>query len=218
MALDLINEPYLTGKRVASMILLSDGRDNYYFNENKFKNLINQKGKTNYSFTLHTLGYGDDHDAELMYRLSLIRDGGYFYIRYLSMVNNAILKIYGSLSTNYDTNVGIEISSNFNIKNVYGKENMYQSNLISAKPSKFTTQLIHFIYGKRYNFITLVDIPEDTEIGTIVLTATVSVFNKTAYYIWNISLDDYAYEEYIRGISFTYFQSAYDDAKSYVQK
>ena len=50
-----------------------------------------------------------------MYKLSLIRDGGYFFIRYLSMVKDAILEIYGSLSTCYQVNVGITISSNFEI-------------------------------------------------------------------------------------------------------
>ena len=211
LALELITDEYSTKEKVASIILLSDGDDSS-FDKNKFIGLVN--AKSNYAFTLHTLGYGDKHDAELMHDLSLIRDGGYFFVRHLSMVKNAILKIYGSLSTNYDTNVGIEINSTFIIKGVLGKEDMYENNLISENPSYFTTKLIHFIYGKRYNFITLVDIPEDTEKGTIILTAKVSTYSKTVYYTWDSSLNSNAYEEYIRGISFNYFQYAYNNCSS----
>lgn len=53
-----------------------------------------------------------------MHKLSLIRDGGYFFIRYLSLVKNAILEIYGSLSTNYKINVDITISSKYKINSV----------------------------------------------------------------------------------------------------
>ena len=211
LALELISDEYSTREKVASIILLSDGEDTS-FDKNQFISLVN--AKSNCAFTLHTLGYGESHDAVLMHDLSLIRDGGYFFVRQLSMVKNAILKIYGSLSTNYYTNVQIEISSNYSINNVLGKEDMYENNLISEKPSNFTTQLIHFIYGKRYNLKTLVDIPEDTEKGTIVLSAKVSAFSKTAYYAWDNSLNSNAYEQYIRGISFNYFQSAYITTKT----
>ena len=42
----------------------------------------------------------------------------------------------------------------------------------------------------------------------------VSQLNLEASYLWDNSVDPYAYEEYIRGISFTFFQKAYDGGKT----
>ena len=120
-ALDLINDSYTSGKKVASIILLSDGEDNYKNADLNFKNYIKSQTKQDFAFTLHTIGYGDKHDANLMRKLSLIRDGGYFFIRYLSTVNSAILEIYGSLSTNFKVNVELEITSNYKIEKVSTK-------------------------------------------------------------------------------------------------
>ena len=65
-----ISNDYSSGERIASMILLSDGHgsSNTY---TKFKQHINDVGKQNYTFTLHTLGYGESHGAELMHKISL---------------------------------------------------------------------------------------------------------------------------------------------------
>ena len=189
-----IEDVYSSGEKVVSMILLSDGEDRTRNIDTSFKDYINSQGKQNIPFTLHTLGYGDEHDANLMNKISLIRDGGYFFIRYLSSVNSAILNIYGSLSTNFKVNVELNITSNFVISNVMGKEDMYQSNLISSKPSSFTTKIIQMVYGKNYDFIVLVDIPENTEKGVEVLKAKVSQLNLEVSYFWENSEEPYAYE------------------------
>ena len=114
--LQLIDNEYSSEKRIASMILLSDGADNYGGVDQKFKTLLQTTKKDDYIFTLHTVGYGDYHDAELMHDLSIIKDGGYFYIKRLSMVQDVFLEIYGSLSTVYDVNITLLIQSNYVIK------------------------------------------------------------------------------------------------------
>ena len=213
--LDLITDNYNSGQRVASIVLLSDGYDGGRNADINFRNYIKNQNKQTYTFTLHTLGYGESHDANLMSKISLIRDGGYFFIRYLSQeVNSAILEIYGSLSTNCQVDVGLSLTSNYTINKVMGMEDMYERTLISDKPSSFSTKIIHFVYGKSYDFIVLVDIPEDTPKGEVVLTANVTLFDLEAKYRWDNSLDPYAYEEYIRGISCKFFQSAYDEGKT----
>ena len=151
--LELITRDYTSGERVASMILLSDGYDGGRNADTNFKNHINNMGKQNYVFTLHTLGYGETHDSILMKKISLIRDGGYFFIRHLSEVNSAILEIYGSLSTNFKVNVVLSITSAYKINDVMGRDEMHESNLISKTPSSFITKIIHFVYGKSYDFI-----------------------------------------------------------------
>ena len=72
IGLDLINNDFLNGDKVCSMILLSDGGDNYNNVTADFKNYISSKGKNNYLFTLHSFGYGDDHNSELMSQIALI--------------------------------------------------------------------------------------------------------------------------------------------------
>lgn len=93
---------------------------------------------------------------------------------------------------------------------------MYKSTLSNRSPYTFTATIIHFRYGKNYDFITLVNIPSNTPNNRVVLTASVSPFNKVANYRWykNNLFNNHAYEEYIRGISFTFFQEGYNYGKS----
>ena len=97
--LSLLKENYISGEKIASIILLSDGEDNYYYDlvVDKFKELLISNRKNDYAFTLHTFGYGVGHDAVLMNNISKIKDGGYFAIEKLSDVKEAFLKIYGYL-------------------------------------------------------------------------------------------------------------------------
>ena len=195
IALGLLKSNYETGDRIASMILLSDGGDNYYGAEelsSLFKQLLTTTGKDSYAFTLHTFGFGDYHDYQLMKQLATIKGGRYFSISRLLDVNDAYLQIYGGLSTVRNVNLELEIKSNFNIDNV------------------FKTTLIQVIYGMRYSFLVFVDVPESTTRGTEVLRATVSPLEKTAVYLWDNVYDSVAYEEYIKSICVNYFSKGYD--------
>ena len=214
VGLDLINNDFLTGDKVCSMILLSDGGDNYNYNNvvNNFKDYISNQNKNNYCFTLHCFGYGDGHNSELMNSIAKIREGGYFNIRELYKVKIFFLEIYGSLSTVYKVNVKLNVRSNFQIQTVYGIEDMHQASLIDNNRN-FNTLLIHLVYGKSYQFVLLVNIPQNTQVGTEVLRATISPFDKTVSYYWDQTYNPYAYEEYIRCISVTYFLKSYNAGK-----
>ena len=78
----LLTHDYTSSDRIASMILLSDGYDNYLENAliPTFKELMINQNKTNYTFTLHTFGYGASYNYELMKEISLIMDGSYFHV------------------------------------------------------------------------------------------------------------------------------------------
>ena len=224
--LQQITKNYANGDRICSIILLSDGQDGGKNADTNFKSYISSQGKNDYIFSLHTIGYGNSHDAVLMRKIAAIRDGGYFFIEKLSDVNDAFLLIYGSLSTIYQVNANLLVQSQFKINSVYGMDEMYKASLTNNNPYTFSVDIIHFQYGKVYSFVALVDIPEDTPYGTEVLRAKVSFLNKTAYFYWDQnyqpdsgeytcdSYDQFAYEEYIRGISSVIFTNAFNAGAS----
>ena len=224
--LNQIISNYTSGDRVCSMILLSDGCDQYSNADINFKNYIVNQKKNKYVFTLHTLGYGNDHDELLMKKIAAVRDGGYFFIQKLTDVSNAFLEIYGSLSSNYAINVNVQVQSNFAIKKVFGMDEMYNALLTNTKPYTFSVDLIHYKYGKTYSIVSLVDIPDNTPYGTEVLKVSVLSWDQIIYFYWDKSpnnenegsspdyYDSYAYEEYIKGICADYFSDAYNQAKS----
>ena len=209
--LKLIDNDYSSGKRIASMILLSDGADNYGGVETKFKRLLQNSKKDDYIFTLHTVGYGDYHDAELMHDLSIIKDGGYFYIKRLSMVQDVFLEIYGSLSTVNEVNVTLMIQSNYVIDKLLGYDQLYKPSLLNNNTQHYAKlNIIHYLYGKRYDFVVLVDIPKNISHGTEVLNATIPKLNLTAKYLYDGSNNSYAYEVYVKYIIASYYLKAYN--------
>ena len=213
-ALNLITQDFETNGKIVSMILLSDGYDLKTNADVNFRNLLSSTGKNKIPFTLHTFGYGASHDADLMYKISLVKDGGYYFIKHFQKVKDSLLEVYGSLSTVYKLNAELIIQSNFVINKVYGQEDMYEASLTKVTPYTFKVKIINFFYGKTYNYVALVDIPSNTEFGTEVLKATILPFNKDAYYYWDLQNTNSAYEEYIRGITCTYFTNAYNTYKS----
>ena len=210
--LNLLRDDYSSGERIASIILLSDGYDNYFGKGvvNSFKNLLENTGKTDYVFTLHSFGYGDSYDYELLNEIALIKDGSFFNIAKLSDVGDAFLKIYGSLSTVVDVNIELKIQSKFNIIDVYGKEDMHNASITNDTISSFNVKLIQVIYGKKYDFVLLVDIPYTTPLGTEVLNAKVSKLDLFANYLWDGKFSLPAYEEYIRCIVVIFLFEGYN--------
>ena len=214
--LSLLKENYISGEKIASIILLSDGIDNYNYNlvDDKFKQLLNTNKKSDYAFTLHTFGYGLDHDAVLMYDISKIKDGGYFAIEKLSDVKEAFLKIYGYLSTICNVNIQLIIQSDFVIKKIYGIEDMYEATLSQNYDNLFifNVKLIQVVYGKKYHFVILVDVPEDITYGKKVLNIAISPLGLNEVYSWNDKINTNAYEEYIRCICVEFFSNGYERA------
>ena len=211
-ALDLLTNDYSSGDRVASIILLSDGYDNFYFQEvaNMFKTYMRSTKKDDYIFTLYTFGYGTDFDYELLNQIALSKDGAYFDIEQLSDVGDAFLKIYGSLSTVANVNVQLTIQSKFKIIGVCGMEDMYDANITSDIISSFYVTLIQVIYGKNYNFVLFFDVPFTTPLYTEVLKVTVSKLDLFANYLWTGIFSLPAYEEYIRCIVVDFFKEGYN--------
>ena len=210
-ALDLLTNDYSSGDRVASIILLSDGYDNYNDGQvvNNFKTYMRNTKKDDYVFTMYAFGYGTDFDYELLNQIALIKDGAYFDIDQLSDVGDAFLKIYGSLSTVVNVNVQLKIQSKFRIISIYGIEDMHDANITNGTISSFYVKLIQVVYGKKYDFVLLVDVPRTTPLFTEVLNATVSRLDLFENFLWDGKFSPSAYEEYIRCIVVDFFEEGY---------
>ena len=216
-ALDMITHDYSNGERIASIILLSDGQDNYSGKNlpNKFRDYLKTTNKEDYAFTLHTFGYGNDHDADTMKELAKIKGGSFIFVNETN-IEVSYLEFYASLSTICQVNFNLTIQSEFKLVKVYGMEEMYKASLynktIDNKPILFlfSTVLIHAVYGKIYAYVVLVDIPKDTPLRTEVLNAKVTPFGLEERYSWGLEYNSIAYEEYIRCISVTYFSDAFE--------
>jgi len=145
--------------------------------------------------------------------LQKIKDGGYFSIEKLADVRDAYLEIYGYLSTICNVNIQLIIQSNFLIDKVYGIEDMYEASLKMNDEHLyiFDVKLIQVVYGKKYKYVILIDVPENTPYGTEILNVTIHPLGTHAKYLWDEKNDTDAYEEYIRCICVTYFSSGYEE-------
>mmetsp|Transcript_18553 Transcript_18553/g.16150 ORF Transcript_18553/g.16150 Transcript_18553/m.16150 type:complete len:97 (+) Transcript_18553:909-1199(+) len=75
---------------VSGIFLLSDGLDN---NGLRDWNQI----KLKHNFSIHSFGYGSDHDPELMTKIADVGDGNFYFIDKLDTVDEAFVDCLGSL-------------------------------------------------------------------------------------------------------------------------
>jgi uncharacterized protein with von Willebrand factor type A (vWA) domain len=97
-ALELINQDYSNGERIASIILLTDGESNTNL-AIRFRDLLKAENKTDYIFTLHTFGYASELNARQMIDLTKVKGGSFLPVYDISDVQDFYLKMYGALST-----------------------------------------------------------------------------------------------------------------------
>ena len=175
MAVDVIKSQTYNENRVSSILLLSDGCDNKYNDvelADSFKKLTKGLGL---SFTLHTFGYGDDHDAKIMNKLANLRDGSFFYVKEYSKVAEYFVSVLGGcisvISEKLD--LKLQVLSNYcKIIKAYGAQNLY-SHEITQK--YFQTTLLQFICGKEYTFVLDIFVDESkVQIGEEILKLEIS--------------------------------------------
>ena len=141
-------------KRASSILLLSDGCDNYSFNYNalssKFKKLYKNK---NLNFTLNTFGYGNDHDPKMMNGLANLGDGSFFFVEDYKKVAEYFVTVLGGCVSIISKNVKINIKlldENCQIKKVFGADNLYN---YSLEPHIFKTEILQLLCDKEYTYV-----------------------------------------------------------------
>jgi hypothetical protein len=196
--------------RVSSIILLSDGCDNYSNDIQLAESLKKLTKGLNLSFTLNTFGYGYDHDPKIMNKLANIRDGSFFLVEDYKKVSEYFVSVLGGcvsvISKKVDLYVQL-LNQKCKMVKIFGEENLYSYEL---KPKFFKTSMLQFICGKEYTFVLEINIDEkEVKIGEDLLNIdfsyeditnndkVVKINNKYQYELTDIQISK-ANDEYIR--------------------
>ena len=148
--------------RSSTVILLSDGCDNY-MNDiqlgEKLKSLTKGEGL---SFTLNTFGYGYDHDPKIMKRLADLRDGSFFLIEDFKKVGESFVSVLGGCISMISKNAELQVkilNQNCKLIKIFGEKNFYSHEFNNMS---FKNKMLQFITGKDYTFVFELDINESS--------------------------------------------------------
>ena len=190
----------------SAMILLSDGNDNIMNHIEIGNGLKNLTKDMKLFFTLHAFGYGEDHDPNIMNTLANIRDGAFYFVQDYKKVIEYFVNVLGACMSMISENAKIVIKSKYDIKKVFGVEDLYSYVLKDNK--NFETELLQLIGGKEYTFVLEVDVPDDNDNNFIEVEFNYDEGGKINKII-NKKFDDMnehniekANEEYIRSVTF----------------
>ena len=141
-------------KRGASILLLSDGCDNY---SGSCLNLLNGFKKfykdEKLDFILNTFGYGNDHDPDLMNRLANLRDGSFFYVQDYKKVSEYFVTVLGGCVSVISKNVKVAIkilNEHCRIVKVFGAKDLYYHEL---ENHIFKTEILQLLCDKEYTYV-----------------------------------------------------------------
>ena len=147
------NETTKEAGRSSSVLLLSDGQDNYLNDEQLGEKLKSFTKGEGLSFTLNTFGYGYDHDPKIMNKLASLRDGSFFLVEDYNKVGEYFVAVLGgcisAISKNCELNIKL-LNNDCKIAKIFGKNNLYSYEL---KDNSFSNKMLQFISGKEYTYV-----------------------------------------------------------------
>ena len=207
----------------SGVILLSDGQDNNLSDKELADGLKQLTKGKNLSFTLHTFGYGQDHDPLIMNKLAHIRDGSFYFVDELSKVKPYFVNVLGGCMSVISNQIKVTVKSTFKIVKVFGLEDLFTYKI---EDNFFETDLLQFISGKDYTYVLELEIPEETSYGIELLDVEVKytdmkgeVHSQKDKYMYNHlkntntvkEVIQKANEEYIRSVTYDTIQQALNE-------
>ena len=99
----------LTANPVCTMFLLSDGQHNIGPISNQIL-FDGDFGRTKTEYTLHSFGYGDDHDAKLMQGMAERKGGNYYFVNDISRVDECFVDCLGMVTTTLATKAKLKLT------------------------------------------------------------------------------------------------------------
>ncbi|CAD8102844.1 unnamed protein product [Paramecium sonneborni] len=140
---------------VTSIFLLSDGQD-----DEAIQDIQQQIKVISEVFTLHTFGFGEDHDAQMMTQICKFKNGSFYFVQEISLLDEFFADALGGLISVIADQIEIEILSKPNnsfldisISKTYGS--MWQKN-----GKVYNIQLPQFSLGQRKDFVFQLKLPK----------------------------------------------------------
>lgn len=96
---------------ITTILLLSDGLDDGALVDIE-KSLKSFESRIQSNFTIHTFGYGRDHDPLLMAKVSEFKNGKFYFVENLEDISLCFFDCLGGLLSTIGENVQIEITVN----------------------------------------------------------------------------------------------------------
>ncbi|CAD8103460.1 unnamed protein product [Paramecium primaurelia] len=149
----LKNRKYVNN--VTSIFLLSDGQDG-----NAVQRISEQIKTVNEVFTLHTFGFGQDHDASMMTQICNLKSGSFYFVQNVTLLDEFFADALGGLISVVGEQLEITITSqapppyqNIQISKTYG--NMWQK-----KGNQYYITQPQFSSGSRKDFVFELALPK----------------------------------------------------------
>ena len=109
---------------------------------------------------MHTFGYGDDYDSNLMSKLAIIRDGSFFAIENIDKIQDYFVNALGGCMSIIYSEVKIKVkmlNKDIKIQKVFGKDKLFEFEL---KNDSFSFNNLQIIAGKEYTYTFELELPD----------------------------------------------------------
>ena len=115
-----------TKNSVTSIFLLTDGQDDSKEAEIRVQQELESRDLKD-PFTIHTFGFGNDHDPQTMRDIAKLKDGNFYYVKDLTVVDECFVDALGGLMSVVGQNLRINVKclnkppfADLRISNTYG--------------------------------------------------------------------------------------------------
>lgn len=172
-----------TKNEVTGVFLLSDGNDNCWFHRDlkKVEEFYEETAELvrSQSFTVHTFGYGDGHDEDLLDKISEKYGGNFYYVKDLTLVSDSFVDSLGGLCSCIGKKAEIKI--NLNMLTLFPEirfSKTYGAQFNGTKETERTLLINNIFKGFKKDFIfeiTLNGVKDSNSIiDDILLTSAIS--------------------------------------------
>ena len=134
---------------ISSIFLLTDGLDSIGNVENNMKIMLNRFNVPQ-STIIHTFGFGNSHDAKLMADIADMRDGNFYFIEQLDMIDETFIDCLGGLLSTITHNVELKVTEeHLKIDKAYGDEKLWEK----KTDKEYVTMIGSMVSGSRKDFV-----------------------------------------------------------------
>ncbi|CAD8145963.1 unnamed protein product [Paramecium octaurelia] len=140
---------------VTSIFVLSDGQD-----EAAISQLQKQLAYYKQTLTIHSFGFGSDHDAKLMTKISNLGKGSFYFVNNISLLDEFFVDALGALTSMVVTDISITLENKMQspydaitISKFYGEQKLNTQNTNVQLKIPFLAE------GQRRDFVFKLNIP-----------------------------------------------------------